>query len=176
MKAWILAVALMAPAAMAEQLSADKVLLMTCMRMEKSILVEQRIPMPSEQECLLVRHAKGVPDSAEPKIGVAKPAPVVKSAQQIEADRITLGCVRQSNGYAWIVSARQEGWTLEQTKAGIGRQLADASLYDMPHRVWADRITDHVFADDRTFLTTPHDAAAAYYGLCLRSPTEYLVK
>lgn len=176
MKAWMLAAALVAPAAMAEQLSADKVLLMTCMGMDKAIPAEQRVPMPSEQECILVRHAKGVPDSAEPKVGAAKPAPMIKTAQQSEADRITLNCARQSNGYAWIVSARLQGWTLEQAKSGFGRELADAGLYDKPHRIWADRMVDHVFADDRTFLTTPNAASAAYYELCLRSPNEYLVK
>lgn len=97
-------------------------------------------------------------------------------AQGLSPDQITQGCVRQSNGYAWVVSARLEGWTIEQTKGGIGRQLADAGLYDMPHRKWADRMTDYVFSDDRTFLMTPNGAASAYYELCLRSPTEYLVK
>lgn len=91
-------------------------------------------------------------------------------------EQITQGCVRQSNGYAWIVSARLEGWTLEQAKSGIGRQLADAGLYDMPHRKWADRVTDYVFSDDRVFMTTPQAASSAYYEFCLRSPSEYLVK
>lgn len=97
-------------------------------------------------------------------------------AQGLTPEQITQGCVRQANGYAWIVSARLEGWTLEQTKSGIGRQLADAGLYDVPHRTWADRITDHVFADDRVFMTTPHSASSAYYELCLKSPNEYLIK
>lgn len=94
----------------------------------------------------------------------------------ISPEQITQGCVRQANGYAWIVSARLEGWTLEQTKSGIGRQLADAGLYDMPHRKWADRMTDNVFADDRVFMTSPHSASSAYYELCLKSPAEYLIE
>lgn len=98
------------------------------------------------------------------------------AAAAMSSEKITQGCVRQANGYAWIVSARLEGWTLEQTKSGIGRQLADAGLYDMPHRKWADRIVDHVFSDDRVFMTTPHSASSAYYELCLKSPTEYLIK
>ncbi|UCL84492.1 hypothetical protein [Pseudomonas sp. HS-18] len=106
---------------------------------------------------------------------VALIAPAAMAAN-MTPNQITNGCVRQSNGYAWIVAARLEGWTLEQTKSGMGRQLADAGLYNMPHRVWADRMTDHLFADDRVFLTTPNSAAAAYYELCLRSPTDYLVK
>lgn len=176
MKAWMLAAALVVPAAMADQLSADKVLLMTCMKMESAIPAEQRISAPSEQECMLIRHAKGVPDNADPKIGAAKSTPRVKSPEQAEADRITLNCVRQSNGYAWIVAVRQEGWTLEQAKSGIGRQLADAGLYDMPHRVWADHLTEYVYSDDRVFLTSSNAASDAYYELCLRSPGEYLVK
>lgn len=100
----------------------------------------------------------------------------IAMAQGLSPDRITQGCAQQSNGYAWIVSARLEGWTLEQTKSGIGRQLADAGLYDMPHRKWADHITDHVFSDDRVFMTTPHSASSAYYELCLKSPAEYLIE
>lgn len=85
MKAWMLAAALVAPAAMAEQLSADKVLLMTCMKMDKAIPAEQRIPMPSEQECILVRHAKGVPDSAEPKVGAPRQVELQRAAQEPHA-------------------------------------------------------------------------------------------
>lgn len=162
-------------AAAADQMSVDTALLMTCMGMQNSIPEASRMPRPSDKDCLLIRHAKGVPDTAEPKVGVSRPAPRPNSVASNSTDE---QCKAQADFFAKTIALRQGnadaefvyGMAIDGYARSYGRQPSTARAK------WYRRTILAVYENPRYMFNDAGASKMKYEDSCSQDPGAMLFK
>lgn len=161
-----------------EPLTADRVLLMTCLGMDKGIPRSQKIPKPSDQECALIRHAKGVPDTAEPKIGNA--APVEKSPPPMPPVKSPVAekCSNQAEFFAKVVAMRQENVGASTVYGMVidGETRSKSGAPSAAKADWYRKTILAVYNNPKYLFADPSAAGMTYEDSCNSEPGVMLIQ